>query len=53
LLLSGTITKMEEADRRFMIYHDQEMGRDKMFAVYTARLDALQRGITPQRTCVD
>ena len=37
---------MGEVDPRFMIYHN-EIGRDKMFAVYTARLDALQRGIYP------
>jgi len=46
LLLLGTIHEMGEVDHRFMIYHD-EIGRDKMFAVYTARLDALQQGIYP------
>lgn len=45
MLLSGTILTMGVlSDDRFMIYHD-EIGPDKMFAVYTARLDALQQGI--------
>jgi hypothetical protein len=35
-----------------MIYHD-EMGRDKMVAVYTARLDALQQGIFPVNAPID
>ena len=30
-------------NKRFLVYHD-EIGRDDLFAVYTARLDSLQQG---------
>jgi hypothetical protein len=42
--LSGKMVQRMVSDDRFMVNH-YEIGRDEMFAVYTARLDALQEGI--------
>ena len=37
------MSTLDMVDKRFLLYHD-EIGRDDLFAVYTARLDSLQPG---------
>jgi hypothetical protein len=45
------MSNLDMIDKRFMVYHD-EIGRDDLCAVYTARLDSLQQGnfIGPELT---